>query len=74
MSKIKSEKEKWEIRCAEAELALENCAKAFELIPVWALERQQNWIPSETAIHLIKVAKDSVRDYGYLHWKGNNGA
>lgn len=63
-----TENEMWQIRCAQAEKALEDCSAAFELIPIWALERGQNWMPSETAIHLLKRAKDSVRDYGIAHW------
>jgi hypothetical protein len=73
VSKSKKELESYQIRCAEAEKAIEACSAAFELIPIWALERGQNWLPSETAIHLLKVAKDSVRDFAAAHWRGVNG-
>lgn len=59
-------------RFAEAELALEHCQAAWELIPVWALERGQNWLPSKEAIRILKRAKDSVRDYGKIHWRSGN--
>lgn len=58
----------FQIKCAEAEKALEDCHAAFELIPIWALERQQQWLPSEIALHLIKKAKTSVTDYSRAHW------
>ena len=67
MKKRSKEDTKAIIRCAEAEKALEDCAAAFELIPIWALERGQTWIPSEVAIHLLKKAKDSVTAYEKLH-------
>lgn len=63
-----TELEMWEIRCAQAEKALEDCSAALELIPIWALEREQQWMPSEVALHLLKKAKDSVRDYSIAHW------
>lgn len=69
----KEELKAFQIRCAEAEKALEDCCAAFELIPIWALERGQNWLPSEVAIHLLKKAKDSVTDYSKAHWHSNNG-
>lgn len=71
--KTDKELEAFQIRCAEAEKALEDCSAAFELIPIWALERQQNWMPSETALHLIKKAKDSVTTYGRAHWHNGTG-
>lgn len=69
----KEELEAFQIKCAEAEKALEECCAAFELVPIWALERGQNWIPSEVAIHLLKVAKDSVASYANHHWHTGNG-
>lgn len=60
----------WKIRCMEAEAAVEAASKAFDLIPIWALERGQQWIPSEAAIHLLKRAKDSVRAFEADHWHG----
>lgn len=68
MGKKMSEKEKLEIRCGEAERALEDCSAALELLPLWALERGQTWMPSETAIHLLRKAKDSVSGYVRAHW------
>lgn len=73
MGKKQTEREMWQIRCAQAEKALEDCSAAFELLPIWALEREQNWMPSEVAILLLKKAKDSVRDYSTAHWHGGNG-
>lgn len=80
MNKIASNKAKekeelilFQIRCAEAEKALEDCAAAFELIPIWALEKGQNWVPSEVAILLLKKAKGSVTAYSSVHWHGANG-
>lgn len=58
----------FQIRCAEAEKALEDCNEAFNVIPIWALERGQTWIPSEVALHLLRKAKDSVTNYGKRHW------
>lgn len=58
----------FQIRCAEAEKALEDCHAAFELIPVHALEKQQQWMPSEIALHLIRKAKTSVTEYSTAHW------
>lgn len=74
MGKKKTEQEIWQIRCAQAEKALEDCSAAFELIPIWALEREQNWLPSEVAILLLKKAKDSVRSYSQDHWHTGNGS
>lgn len=73
MCKHSKDLKAYQIRCAEAERALEDCSAAFELIPIWALERQQNWLPSETAIHLLKKAKDSVTAFTRSHWRGENG-
>lgn len=72
MSK-KTDLEAFQIKCAEAERALEDCHAALELIPLWALERGQNWLPSDIALHLLKKAKDSVTDYGRAHWHTNPG-
>lgn len=64
----KKELEAYQIRCAEAEKALEECSAAFELVPLWALERGQQWMPSDIALHLLKKAKDSVLAYSTAHW------
>lgn len=79
MNKIATNKTKkkeelilFQIRCAEAEKALEDCAAAFELLPIWALERGQNWVPSEVAIRLLKKAKGSVTAYSTVHWHTNS--
>lgn len=69
----KKEFEAYQIKCAEAESALEACSAAFELIPLWALERGQTWIPSEVALHLLKKAKDDVTNYGLAHWHNGSG-
>ena len=69
----KADLEAFQIRCAEAEKALEDCNAALELIPIWALERGQNWMPSEIALHLLKKAKDSVTSYATQHWHNGNG-
>lgn len=69
----KKELEAYQIRCAEAESALEECSAAFELIPLWALEKGQQWIPSEVALHIIRRAKDSVTSYSLAHWHNGNG-
>ncbi len=63
----------FQIRCAEAEKALEACNAALELIPIWALERGQTWIPSDVALLLLKKAKDSVTNYAKDHWHNGNG-
>lgn len=73
MRKKKESLASFQIRCVEAEKALEDCSAAFELIPIWALERGQTWIPSEVCIHLLKKAKDGVTDYSKRHWHTNNG-
>lgn len=70
----KKELEAYQIRCAEAERALEDCCAAFELIPIWALEREQNWMPSDDAIRILKRAKDSVTIYSKAHWHSGNGS
>lgn len=57
----------WKRRCAELEVVTEKCGAAFELIPIWALERGQQWHPSEEAIKLLKLAKDAIRDYNEIH-------
>lgn len=73
MKKKKEDLASFQIRCAEAEKAIEDCMAAFELIPIWALERGENWFPSETALHLLKKAKDSVTGYARSHWHTGNG-
>lgn len=60
-------KEYWEARCAELELLLVDCAEAFELVPIWALDKGQNWLPSDFAILRLKKAKDGIRDYMDVH-------
>lgn len=74
VTKHKKDLEAFQIRCAEAEKALEACSAAFELIPIWAIERGQQWIPSEVALHLLKRAKVSVADYGHAHWHTGNSS
>lgn len=64
----KTEQELWQIRCAQAEKTIEECSAAFELVPVWALEKGQTWIPSEVAILLLRKAKESVKTYSLDHW------
>lgn len=64
----KKELESFQIKCSEAEKAIEACSAAFELIPIWALERGQQWVPSEVAVHLLKKAKDEVTTYARAHW------
>lgn len=59
--------EYWEARCADLEQTLLQCAEAFELIPVWTLERDEIWMPSDVAILRIKNAKDGVRSYLNKH-------
>lgn len=73
MALEQEELEVFQIRCAEAEKALEDCNAALELIPLWALERGQTWIPSEVALHLLKKAKDSVVAYSNHHWHSGRG-
>lgn len=73
MTKKKEELESYQVRCAQSEKALEDCRAALELVPIWALQRGQTWVPSEVAIHLLKVAKDSVTNYAKAHWKTGNG-
>lgn len=70
----KEELKAFQIRCAEAEKALEECFAALELVPIWALEKGQTWIPSDVAILLLKKAKDSVAAYARHHWHGENGS
>jgi hypothetical protein len=70
----KKEIETLQIRCAEAERAMEDCNAAFEIIPIWALERGQTWVPSEVAIHLLRKAKDSITTYTRHHWHTGNGS
>lgn len=60
----------WKKKCAELEEIKERCQAAFELIPIWALERGQNWMPSDEALTLLKRAKDAIRDYNEAHHNG----
>ena len=73
MSKNGKSKEYWEARCAELEAIINVCAEAFELIPIWAIERHHDWHPSDVALLRLKQAKDSVRDYLAFHSNGGNG-
>lgn len=65
--------EAFQIKCAEAERALEDCHAALELVPIWALEKGQNWLPSDVALLLLRKAKDSVAVYATHHWHTNTG-
>lgn len=56
-----------QLRCAKAEKVLSDCSAALELIPIWAIEKGQQWLPSEIALLLLKRAKDSVADYILVH-------
>lgn len=73
MGRKKNEGELWQIRCAQAEKTIEECSAAFELIPLWALEKGQQWIPSEVALLLLRKAKESVNSYSADHWHTGNG-
>lgn len=66
-------KAEWEARCAELELIVQDCAAAFELIPINALEKGQTWFPSEVAIRLLSRAKTSVSAYSASHWHSGSG-
>ena len=72
MKITRKQKEEWQRRCAEAELVLEHAAAAFELIPIWALERKQQWMPSAEAIVILKRAKTSINDFAAIHWHGKS--
>lgn len=63
------ELEAMQLRCAEAERAIEECNAAFDLIPIDSLRLGQTWIPSEVALHLLKKAKDSVVAFSNHHWR-----
>ena len=67
-----NDKNNWKKRCAEAELVLEHAAAALELIPIWALEREERWMPSAEAIVLLKRAKNSLSDFADIHWHSRN--
>lgn len=60
----------WKRRCAEAELVIEHCSAAMALIPIWALEKEQQWIPSPEALVTLKRAKDSLNDFVSVHFLG----
>lgn len=60
----------WKRRCADLELEHDMSRALSQLIPIWALERGQNWIPSEDAIRLLKKWKDSIRDYDERYHSG----
>lgn len=55
-------------RCMDAEEALEKCSAAFDLIPIWTLERELHWMPSEVALHVLRKAKDALREFESSHW------
>lgn len=60
-------------RLADAEDTLEACAAAINLIPIWALKKKLQWIPSDEAINLLVEAKDSLNKYSRKHSvDGNN--
>ena len=61
----------WKKKCAELEEIRERCQAAFELIPIWALEREETWMPSQEAITILKRAKDAIRDYNEAHHNGH---
>jgi hypothetical protein len=63
-------KKELEHRLLELEEIVEKCSKAFELIPIWALEKGENWFPSEDAIRLLKKAKDGVTEYTRSRYHG----
>lgn len=69
----KKRQQELERRLVELEEIVEKCSKAFELIPIWALEKGENWFPSEEAIRLLKRAKDGVSEYtlGRYHGERN---
>ena len=63
--------EDWVRRCAEAEVVIEHVSAAFDIIPIWALEKDnQHWMPSVEALVLLKRAKDSIRDFEAVHFHG----
>lgn len=68
---VEKEQEILELRCLEAEKALQDCAAALELLPIEDLEKGLLWHPSEIALHLIKKASTSVADFGHAHWDTN---
>lgn len=60
-----------ECRLLELEDIVEKCSQAFDLVPIWALEKGQNWIPSAEAIRLLKRAKDGAQDYTRSRFHGD---
>ncbi len=62
--------EDWQRRCADADIVIENCLAAVSMIPIWALEKNQQWIPSHETIVLLKRMKDSLNDFAAIHYNG----
>lgn len=60
-------------RLSDCEDALDACAAAFALIPVWALKRGHQWMPSDEALQLIIEAKDALTKYAHRHAANGNG-
>lgn len=63
-----------ESRLLELEDLVEKCSQAFDLVPIWALEKGQTWIPSPDAIRLLKRAKDAAQDYIRDRYHGDKPA
>lgn len=66
----KKRQQELESRVMELEEIVEKCSKAFELIPIWALERGHDWHPSDDCIRLLKKAKDGVTEYIQSRYHG----
>lgn len=60
-------------RLSDAEDTLDKCAEALKLIPVWALRRGQNWMPSEEALNLIADCKEALERYAIRHPANGGG-
>lgn len=60
-------------RLADAENVLDACASAFTLIPLWALKRGTQWMPSDEALHIIEDAKIALTRYAEKHPANGNG-
>lgn len=60
-------------RLSDAEDVLDKCAEALKLIPVWAMRRGQNWMPSDEALDLIAEAKDALDLYARKHPANGGG-
>lgn len=61
-------------RLSECEDVMDACARALALIPVWALRRGHQWMPSEYEIALIAEAKDALVKYTNRHLGNGNNA